>query len=142
MLTTGSSCDCLQSRSRPRRPSSRAKRLPVRGGWHQDQRSTGQGEWTYQPLPFDLHITICTVRTNPPLCANCDVSFSLDYSGHFLEYLLNRNDVKDAWRAHTEHEFVQRIADGTLPVEKFKYYLIQDYLFLVSTPRSYQQPNQ
>lgn len=45
-------------------------------------------------------------------------------------------EVKDAWRAHTEHEFVNRLADGTLPIERFKYYLIQDYLYLVSVPCS------
>ncbi|KAA6412830.1 MAG: thiamine biosynthesis (Thi-4) [Lasallia pustulata] len=64
-------------------------------------------------------------------------TYTLPFSpGHFLGYLLNRSDVKDTWRAHTEHEFVQRIADGTLPVEKFKYYLIQDYLFLVQFARA------
>ncbi len=40
--------------------------------------------------------------------------------------------MKDAWREHTEHDFVNRLADGTLPIESFKYYLIQDYLYLVS----------
>jgi thiaminase len=49
----------------------------------------------------------------------------------FLEYLLDRPDVQKAWRAHTEHEFVSGLANGTLPVEAFKNYLIQDYLYLV-----------
>jgi thiaminase len=31
---------------------------------------------------------------------------------------------------------VQQLADGTLPVERFKHYLIQDYLFLVSSYES------
>jgi len=56
--------------------------------------------------------------------------------GRFLEYLLERFDVKEAWKAHTEHEFIERMADGTLPLEKFKYYLIQDYLFLVQFARA------
>jgi thiaminase len=51
--------------------------------------------------------------------------------GRFLEYLLDRPDVQKAWRAHTEHKFVEGLADGTLPVDAFKYYLIQDYLYLV-----------
>lgn len=51
--------------------------------------------------------------------------------GRFLEYLLDRPDVQKAWRAHTEHEFVSGLANGTLPVEAFKNYLIQDYLYLV-----------
>ena len=33
---------------------------------------------------------------------------------------------------HVEHAFVAGLADGTLPVSAFKYYLVQDYLFLVS----------
>lgn len=54
------------------------------------------------------------------------------YSGYFVEYLLERADVKDVWREHTHHEFVAGLADGSLPVEAFKYYLVQDYLYLVS----------
>lgn len=56
--------------------------------------------------------------------------------GHFVEYLLGRPDVKEAWKRHTEHEFLTRLADGTLPLEAFKYYLIQDYLFLVQFSRA------
>jgi thiaminase len=52
--------------------------------------------------------------------------------GGFIEYLLEREDVQGSWRDYTEHDFVVRMGDGTLPVENFKYYLIQDYLFLVS----------
>lgn len=48
-----------------------------------------------------------------------------------MEYLLDRPDVKDAWKGHVEHGFVARLADGTLPIDMFKYYLIQDYLYLV-----------
>ena len=47
-----------------------------------------------------------------------------------MEYLVDQ--AADVWRTHTEHEFIARIADGSLPVEMFKYYLTQDYLFLVS----------
>ncbi|KAF7875136.1 hypothetical protein EAF04_002308 [Stromatinia cepivora] len=56
--------------------------------------------------------------------------------GHFIEYLLERPDVKRAWRDHTEHAFVAGIGDGTLPMESFKYYLIQDYLYLVQFARA------
>lgn len=55
------------------------------------------------------------------------------YRGRFIEYLLDRPDVKEAWQKHTEHRFLERLADGTLPVELFKNYLIQDYLYLVSS---------
>ncbi|KAI9740716.1 MAG: hypothetical protein M1818_004681 [Claussenomyces sp. TS43310] len=54
----------------------------------------------------------------------------------FLEYLLERSDVNKVWKAHTEHKFVAGLADGTLPVEAFKTYLIQDYLYLVQFARA------
>ena len=39
------------------------------------------------------------------------------------------------WKADLEHPFVRGIADGSLPTEKFKFYLIQDYLFLLDYSR-------
>jgi thiaminase len=59
-----------------------------------------------------------------------------DASGGFIPYLLDRDDIQGPWKKYTEHEFVQRMADGTLPVEKFRYYMIQDYLFLVQFARA------
>ena len=35
------------------------------------------------------------------------------------------------WRKNLRHPFVQGIGDGTLPVERFKYFLRQDYIFLI-----------
>lgn len=37
---------------------------------------------------------------------------------------------KGVWSAFVDHPFVRGIADGTLPVESFVYYLKQDYLYL------------
>lgn len=54
------------------------------------------------------------------------------HSGGFVDYLLDREDVKPAWHRYTHHEFVRQMGDGTLPREAFKYYMIQDYLYLVS----------
>ncbi|KAH7400565.1 Phosphomethylpyrimidine kinase-domain-containing protein [Phaeosphaeria sp. MPI-PUGE-AT-0046c] len=56
--------------------------------------------------------------------------------GSFIPYLLDRDDIQQPWKQYTEHEFVQRMADGTLPLENFKYYMIQDYLFLVQFARA------
>lgn len=53
--------------------------------------------------------------------------------GNFISYLLDRDDVQKPWKEYTQHDFVQSMGSGTLPVEKFMYYLVQDYLFLVST---------
>ena len=50
-------------------------------------------------------------------------TYTLPFSpDHFIDYILERPDVQSHWRAYTEHEFVRQMADGTLPVEKFKYY--------------------
>ena len=70
------------------------------------------------------------------LSRELEVLFETDEAerGRFLEYALERPDVQPVWRDFTEHAFVAGIANGTLPVEKFKTYLIQDYLYLVSGP--------
>lgn len=38
--------------------------------------------------------------------------------------------AKEIWDAYNEHPFVLGIQDGTLNQEKFRYYIIQDYLYL------------
>ncbi|MDX1710342.1 MAG: thiaminase II [Rhodovibrionaceae bacterium] len=43
----------------------------------------------------------------------------------------------DDWQAYTGHEFVARLAEGSLPEPAFRYYLIQDYLFLRHFSRAY-----
>ena len=53
------------------------------------------------------------------------------HRGGFIQYLLDRDDIQKPWKEYTEHEFVQKMGDGSLPVKNYKYYLIQDYLFLV-----------
>ncbi|KAI9052284.1 hypothetical protein LZ554_003639 [Drepanopeziza brunnea f. sp. 'monogermtubi'] len=64
-------------------------------------------------------------------------TYTLPFSpNRFLEYVLERPDVQKPWKEHTEHAFVAGLGDGTLPVESFKYYLIQDYLFLVQFARA------
>ncbi|OMP82669.1 putative hydroxymethylpyrimidine/phosphomethylpyrimidine kinase 2 [Diplodia seriata] len=64
-------------------------------------------------------------------------TYSLPFApGRFLEYVLDREDVKDPWREHTHHSFVHGLSDGTLPLGKFKNYLIQDYLFLIQFSRA------
>jgi thiaminase len=52
--------------------------------------------------------------------------------GHFIEYLLEREDMLGPWHDYTHHKFIQGLQDGTLPLDHFKSYLIQDYLYLVS----------
>ena len=38
--------------------------------------------------------------------------------------------VKDIWKGYHEHPFVNGIGDGSLPIEKFRFYMLQDYLYL------------
>ena len=38
--------------------------------------------------------------------------------------------TEDIWSGYNEHPFVKGMEDGTLDREKFRYYLIQDYLYL------------
>lgn len=50
------------------------------------------------------------------------------------------NDLKSAigteWTDYTEHEFVQQLGAGTLPLPVFQDYLVQDYHFLIQFARA------
>ena len=41
------------------------------------------------------------------------------------------------WDEYTRHEFVHGIADGSLQLEAFRFYLVQDFLFLKHFARAY-----
>lgn len=41
------------------------------------------------------------------------------------------------WEAYVEHDFVRKLADGSLPEACFRHYLAQDYLFLIHFARAY-----
>ena len=41
------------------------------------------------------------------------------------------NDMIAHWEKYNSHPFVQGLADGTLPKEKFKFFMIQDHLYLM-----------
>ncbi len=46
------------------------------------------------------------------------------------------NCQKD-WQAYTSHSFVEQIANGTLSIDSFKHYLLQDFLFLKHYTRAF-----
>jgi thiaminase/transcriptional activator TenA len=48
-----------------------------------------------------------------------------------------RRDAAPEWALYTRHPFVLALGDGTLPDEKFRKFLIQDYLFLIQYARAY-----
>jgi thiaminase/transcriptional activator TenA len=48
-----------------------------------------------------------------------------------------RGACASEWDAYTRHEFVRRLASGTLPEVCFRHYLTQDYLFLIHFSRAH-----
>ena len=48
-----------------------------------------------------------------------------------------KSDNRADWDAYVDHAFVRRLADGALPEEAFRRYLVQDYLFLIQFARAY-----
>jgi thiaminase/transcriptional activator TenA len=47
-----------------------------------------------------------------------------------------RKDADDVWRRILEHPFVTELYTGVLPPEKFKFYVLQDYGYLVAAIRN------
>ncbi|WP_419760239.1 TenA family protein [Acidisoma sp.] len=48
-----------------------------------------------------------------------------------------RRDAGEAWALYTRHPFLEALALGTLPLDGFRRYLIQDYLYLIQYARGY-----
>jgi thiaminase/transcriptional activator TenA len=46
-----------------------------------------------------------------------------------------RRAAEPVWQAQLEHPFLRGIADGTLALERFSFYVRQDYLFLIEYAR-------
>ncbi|GAB2022002.1 thiaminase II [Pseudolactococcus yaeyamensis] len=46
-----------------------------------------------------------------------------------------RRSVASLWETTYQHPFVQELGQGRLPQEKFKFYLLQDYLYLLDYAR-------
>ncbi|POS79022.1 phosphomethylpyrimidine kinase, partial [Diaporthe helianthi] len=64
-------------------------------------------------------------------------TYTLPFSpDHFVEWMLERPDVAPVWHRFVNHPFVMAMGNGTLPLESFKGYLIQDYLYLIQFARA------
>ena len=46
-------------------------------------------------------------------------------------------DVKEIWDGYLKHPFVSGIGDGSLSLERFRFYMLQDYLYLYDYARVY-----
>ncbi|KAF1812986.1 thiamine biosynthesis protein-like protein (Thi-4) [Eremomyces bilateralis CBS 781.70] len=64
-------------------------------------------------------------------------TYSLPFApGYFIDYILERADVREPWAQHVQHDFVMQLARGSLDKARFNHYLVQDYLFLIQFARA------
>ncbi|KAI1167908.1 Phosphomethylpyrimidine kinase-domain-containing protein [Nemania serpens] len=64
-------------------------------------------------------------------------TYTLPFSpGRFVEWLFSRPDVAPVWHRFVHHPFVLGLGNGELPLQSFKQYLVQDYLYLVHFARA------
>ncbi|MCH7802118.1 MAG: thiaminase II [Chloroflexi bacterium] len=54
--------------------------------------------------------------------------------GRFTEELWS--DASDLWQAIQDHPFLRELQEGTLPIEKFRYYMIQDFHYMAGFGRT------
>ena len=54
-------------------------------------------------------------------------------SSRITEFL--KNQVNDVWTRIINHPFVTELFSGSLPLEKFRYYVVQDYNYLITLTR-------
>ena len=48
-----------------------------------------------------------------------------------------KQTCSNEWKDYCHHEFVERVGDGSLPLESFRLYLEQDYVFLIHFSRAW-----
>lgn len=54
---------------------------------------------------------------------------------NFFDYLVHHPLVKPHWAEYIGHDFVRQVVEGTLAVEKFKFFIEQDYSYLIDYAR-------
>ena len=72
----------------------------------------------------------CQLSREPKFSAPCK-----DIIVKLFERL--KADTPVQWSAYVDHDFVKQLGSGSLPLESFKHYLVQDYLFLIQFARAY-----
>ena len=64
------------------------------------------------------------------------ISTNLFPPNSFIDYLLSHPRITPIWDKYVYHPFVTALADGSLPEEHFKNYMVQDYLYLTHFART------
>lgn len=57
--------------------------------------------------------------------------------GHFLDYLKNHPKVAPLWDKYVNHPFTIQLARNELPLQSFRFFLKQDYIYLVHYSRAH-----
>ena len=64
---------------------------------------------------------------------DCFPEFDLNSKGADLQLARTETlkaEYADLWARATRHPFIEELGDGTLPIEKFRRYFLQDYVFV------------
>lgn len=121
---------CLQSCIEARPCSSSRERLPICRCGYSDKQEIGAWIRTYQSFSFspDSAFRAVSSQESQTLAPH---ETDDEHRGGFIDYVLDRFDVQPVWNEFTHHDFVAQMGNGTLPIETYKHYMIQDYLYLV-----------
>ncbi|CAR25667.1 hypothetical protein ZYGR_0A02320 [Zygosaccharomyces rouxii] len=85
------------------------------------------------PLEGMVQDECFTARDVIPSTVNQTVSDII--KGDFFEYLISHPKVKPHWESYIHHDFVRQVAQGTLPIHKFQFFIEQDYAYLLDYAR-------
>lgn len=119
----------------------------------------GGVEYVQNAVAIGCEVTKDTVKTNGPINHVYAVEVPLEkmiedecFTAHdlvpskaltttestrknFFKYLIEHPYVKPHWETYINHEFVKKIADGSLDRKKFQFFIEQDYSYLVDYAR-------
>jgi hydroxymethylpyrimidine kinase/phosphomethylpyrimidine kinase len=57
--------------------------------------------------------------------------------GHFIPHILSHPCILSTWQRYIHHPFATALGNGSLPISKFKQYLMQDYKYLTHFARAH-----
>ncbi|CCD26078.2 trifunctional hydroxymethylpyrimidine kinase/phosphomethylpyrimidine kinase/thiaminase NDAI_0G03010 [Naumovozyma dairenensis CBS 421] len=88
-------------------------------------------------IPMEKMITddCFTAHDIVPTISNDTELLSKKIGNDFFTYLINHPFVKPHWQSYINHEFVKKIADGSLDRRKFQFFVEQDYSYLIDYAR-------